>query len=102
MVKSLVAESSIHKKYMDSIQAGSKKSSLKSLFLSFLLGVSQFGQFFVFAAVFYAAAYWKDKYNLKMDEFFTSLFALFFGVYGAGMANQFMGDLGKAKKASKR
>jgi hypothetical protein len=102
MVKSLAAESSIHNKYMESIRVNSKKSSMKSLFLSLLLGFSQFGQFFVFAAVFYAAAYWKDKYNLKMDEFFISLFALFFGVYGAGMANQFMGDLGKAKKASKK
>ena len=102
MVKSLCAEQDVHEKYMRSVLESSKKTSARSLWLSLLLGISQFGQFFLFAAVFYASAYWKDKYNMQMDELFISLFALFFGVYGAGMANQFMGDIGKARNASRK
>ena len=101
MVKSLVAEEAILKKYLASVEKSSRVGSLRSLLLSLLLGVSQFGQFLLFAAVFYATAFWKDKYHIQMDELFISLFALFFGVYGAGLANQFIGDIGKARKANK-
>ena len=102
MVKSLVAETSIHNKYMSSIQINSKKAFKKSLCLSILLGFSQFGQFIVFAIVFYASGVWREKYNLDMEKLFTAIFALIFGVYGAGMANQFIGDVGKARKASEK
>lgn len=100
MVKSLVAESSIHSKYMNSIQSVSKKAFKKSLCISILLGVSQFGQFIVFAIIFYASGVWREKYNLDMEKMFTAIFALIFGVYGAGMANQFIGDIGKAQAAA--
>lgn len=69
------------------------------MILSFLLGFSQFGQFLIFGSVYMAIAYWHEKYNIKMSDFYTGLFALFYGVYGAGMANQFMGDIGKAQSA---
>lgn len=68
--------------------------------LSFCLGVSQFGTYFLFAAVFYAAGHWIEKYHLDMSRLFMALFALFFGVMGASMANQFLGDLGKSKQAA--
>jgi ATP-binding cassette subfamily B (MDR/TAP) protein 1 len=102
MVKSLVGENSVHAKYMDSIKANSQKAFKKSLCLSILLGFSQFGQFIVFAIIFYAAGVWRQKYNLDMEKLFTAIFSLIFGVYGAGMANQFIGDIGKAKKAAQK
>jgi ATP-binding cassette subfamily B (MDR/TAP) protein 1 len=100
MVKSLVSENSIHEKYMSSIKIGNKKTFKKNLCLSIMLGVSQFGQFIVFAIIFYAAGVWREKYGLDMMKLFTAIFSLIFGVYGAGMANQFIGDVGKAQAAA--
>ena len=102
MIKSLVAETAVHHKYMESIKIGNQKSFKKNLCLSILLGISQFGQFIVFAIIFYAAGVWREKYNLDMGDMFTAIFSLIFGVYGAGMANQFIGDIGKAQKASQK
>ena len=102
MVKSLVAETSVHGKYMESIKMGSKKAFKKNLCLSIMLGVSQFGQFIVFAIIFYAAGVWRQKYDLDMEKLFTAIFALIFGVYGAGMANQFIGDIGKAQRSAQK
>ena len=99
MIKSLVAENAVHHKYMNSIQISNKKQYKKNLCMSILLGVSQFGQFIVFAIIFYAAGVWRQKYGLDMADLFIAIFALIFGVYGAGMANQFIGDVGKAQKA---
>ena len=87
---------------MTEIKHGNQKSFNKSLCLSIVLGVSQFGQFIVFAVVFYAAGFWRMEYNLGILEVFTALFALIFGIYGAGMANQLVGDISKAKAAAQR
>ena len=100
MVKSLVSENAIHQKYMESIKIGNKKTFKKNLCLSIMLGISQFGQFIVFALIFYAAGVWREKYGLDMMKLFTAIFSLIFGVYGAGMANQFIGDIGKAQNAA--
>lgn len=100
MVKSLVAESALHRKYMDSFERSSRAQNIKDLVFSFLLGLSQFGQYFMFAAVFYAAGHWIVDYDLDMQRLFMALFALFFGVMGASMANQFLSDLGKANQSS--
>ena len=87
---------------MASIRTHSKKHTLRGVLISFLLALSQFGQFFILASVFYKTAYWKDEYDLHMDKMYMSLFAMFYGIYGAGMANHFLGDFGKAKKANKK
>lgn len=42
------------------------------------------------------------KYNLSNADLFVSMFAIIFGGFGAGMANQFIGGLGEAKAASIR
>ena len=102
MIKSLVAENAFHHKYMESIQISNKKQYNKNLCMSILLGISQFGQFIVFAIIFYAAGVWREKYGLNMADLFIAIFALIFGVYGAGMANQFIGDVGKAQKAGSK
>ena len=102
MVKSLVAEQSIYNKYMEDVKVGDKKVFRRKVCFSFLLGVSQFGQFVVFGLIFYAAAVWRINYNLDMEKLFTAIFALIFGVYGAGMANHFVGDVGKMQIASKK
>ena len=100
MVKSLVAEKSLHMKYIMASKKTNKKNFSKNFCLSIALGFSQFGQFSVFAATFYFAGVWRQKYDLNMEKIMTALFSLIFGVYGAGMANQFIGDIGKAKLAA--
>ena len=102
MVKSLVAEKSVHLKYILASQKVNKKNFNKNFCLGIVLGISQFGQFAVFAATFYFAGVWREKYNLNMEKIMTALFSLMFGVYGAGMANQFIGDIGKAKLATNK
>lgn len=97
MVKSLVSESSIHMKYINQIKVEDKRSALKRNIMGLLMGFSQFGQFIVFALVFYYAGVWREKYDLNMQNVFIAIFALIFGVYGAGMANQFLGDMKVAK-----
>lgn len=102
MVKSLVAEDSIHAKYYNKAIENSEKDKLSKLLVSLLLGISQFGQFLIFGTVFLAFAYWQRKYNIDVKDFFTSVFSLFFGVYGAGMANQFLGDIGAAQASKEK
>ena len=99
LVKSLVAEHSIHLKYLGGLKASHKRLFKQELCLSIVLGVSQFSQFGIFALIFYAAGVWRTKHNLNMGDMFTAIFSLIFGVMGIGMANQILGDVGQAKKA---
>lgn len=102
MVKSLVAEKAIAMKYIGDVKKITQKNFTKHFILSIALGISQFGQFAVFAATFYFAGVWRQNHDLNMEKVMTALFSLIFGVYGAGMANQFIGDIGKAKLAANR
>ena len=99
MVKSLVAEDAILEKYTRMVTDTSKENINRNLMLSFLMSFSQFAQFLLFGVVYIAFAYWHSKYNISISDFYTGVFALFYGVFGAGMANQFLGDIGKAQAA---
>lgn len=102
MVKSLVAEEAIHQKYMAKLIEKEKKDLKMKIYVCILLGVSQLGLFMIYGTVYIAFAYWHEKYHISTKDFYTGIFSLFFGVYGAGMANQLMGDVGKAQAAKKK
>ena len=57
-------------------------------------------QFIVYAVVFWVGAVFVKDFGLTFDNLMAAIFSLLFGAFGAGMANQFMGDTGKAKASA--
>ena len=102
VVRSLTATEPVYKKF-EQIAEEDRKSVISSTWLnSFLFGVSQFGQFLIFGVVFRVGVQFQIDYNLNNNDLFVSMFAIIFGGFGAGMANQFIGGIGEAKASSVR
>jgi len=100
VVRSLTAQSQIFRRF-ERFAEQHRVHSIKSSWISgFLFGFSQFSQFLIYAVIFRVGAKFQTEYGLNMKEFFVALFAIIFGGYGAGMANQFLGGLGEAKGAA--
>lgn len=59
-------------------------------------------QFVIYAIVFLVGAYLVRNGTINFSDLMVCQFSILFGAYGAGMANQYMGDIGKAKNAAKK
>ena len=77
------------------------KSALgKAHCIGFWFGFSQFVQNAVFALLYWAGAkFVYDDPSMSGENVFEATFAMMFGAFAAGQANQFGPDMGKAKKA---
>lgn len=73
------------------------------LWIGVAFGISQFGQYFVFAAMFYGAGKLMEaNKDIEMDDIMIALMAIMFGSSQAGSAAAFGPDMGKALAAAKR
>lgn len=101
LVRSLNAKQQLVEKYSviaDQSMLASRKGMFKR---AFLLGFSQFGMFFVYALLFFIGAVFRKKNGLSYQDLMIAMFSVIFGSYGAGMANQFLGNLPAAQRAAK-
>lgn len=72
------------------------------IFSSIAYGIGQFAMFAVYALTFYAGSEFVVKYGLGFNDLFRALFAIIFAAFGAGMGQQFAGNIGEAEMASKK
>lgn len=67
---------------------------------SFWFGVGMWGQFQLYAFVFYMGAIWTRDYDLGFQPLFRSLFAILFCAFGAGFSQNGAGDVGEASRSA--
>jgi len=68
------------KQFRDYLLPGHKKANTTYIKIGMAFGLSQFGQYFVFAAMFYGAGIlMESNKEIKMDDIMISLMAIMFG-----------------------
>lgn len=88
------------KEYERLISFPLKTNLKKAHCIGFWFGFSQFVQNAVFATLYWVGARFSyDDPNTSGEDVFLATFAMMFGAFAAGQANQFGPDVGKAKKA---
>ena len=92
------------KKYKEFLLTGYTKAKRTHVAVGCAYGFAQLTQYFVFAAMFYAASKFIKAYpdDIGMDDIFIALFAMIFGAATAGSAAAFGPDIGKATVAAER
>ena len=88
-------------KEYDVLTEGPVKTSVKKAqCIGFWFGFSQFVQNAVFSLLYWAGAMFQKAEGVNSGEqLFIAMFAMMFGSFAAGQANQYGPDMGKAKKA---
>ena len=97
IVRSLNSEDDFIKKYEGQAEAKRKEMVKKGVISSLVMAFSQMGLFVVYGLVFYIGYKFIERGYHNLDQMLVSMFAIMFGAYGAGMANQFLGNLAEAK-----
>lgn len=88
------------KEYDTLIEGPVRTSYKKAQCIGFWFGFSQFVQNAVFALLYWAGAmFQKNEGTQNGENLFIATFAMMFGSFAAGQANQYGPDMGKAKKA---
>lgn len=88
------------KEYDRLIEIPLKTNLRKAHCIGFWFGFSQFVQYGVFALLYWAGAMFSyHDPSTSGEDVFLATFAMMFGAFAAGQANQFGPDMGKAKKA---
>ena len=100
LVRSLNAEGSLLNKYVALSEGDSQKILKKMWKSSWLNAISQFGMFFVYAVLFFVGAVFVKYTGDTYLDMMTCMFAVIFGAFGAGMANQFLGNITDARLAA--
>lgn len=101
-VNALNAQSMLMRSFEKYTEKECSISGCKMQVQSLFFGLGQFGNFGVYACVFYFGAVFTYTYGLSFRDLFRALFSVFFAAYGAGMSQQFMPNLGEAQLAARR
>ena len=101
-VNSLNAAIHLRDRFFEVIEKEVVISITKVSINSVIYAVGQFGMFAVYALTFYAGSEFVTKYGLRFEDLFTALFAIIFAAFGAGMSQQFAGNVGEAQMAAKK
>lgn len=101
VVKSLTAENEILEEFDAECKQQKKKMLRLALLTSATIGYAQGSMFFVFAIVFRIGAVFLKQNVMDKGSFLITIFSIIIGLFGAGMAAQFIGTLGPAQAASK-
>lgn len=99
-VNAISSQNLFIEKFKNIVHEVYKGASCKGLKTGLIYGLGQASMFVVYAAVFYAGAIFTYKYDLSFQDMFRALFGIIFAGFGAGMAQQFMPDMGAAQKAA--
>jgi len=99
-VASFAHDERIVARYNEHLEDPTAKGIKQAHIIAFCFGFSQFVQYGVWAVVYYSGAEFMYHFGTTGDDVFVSMFALMFGAFAAGQAQQFGPDLGKAKLAA--
>lgn len=84
----------------NTILKSKEKSIVKNSFINGgLFGLSQLAMFATYAALFYAGASFINNGSLTLGKMLRSIFSILFASFGLGQAQQYVGDMSKAKEA---
>ena len=84
----------------NSILKSKEGTILKTAFVNGgLFGLSQLSMFATYAALFYAGASFINDGSLTLGNMLRSIFSILFASFGLGQAQQYVGDMSKAKEA---
>ena len=98
-VVSFSREQELIKIYEKELEEPKKLTIKKSNTIGILYGLSQFSVFSIYSFAYYIGIYNIDKGHVTFKEMYMCLFGIMGGAFGAGMASQYMPDLGKANIA---
>ena len=101
-VGSLNAQNLLRKLFNETVDKECAQSIGRHIFSGLVYGTGQFGMFAVYALTFYAGAEFTIRIGLTFQNLFRALFAIIFAAFGAGMSQQFAGNIGEAKLAAVR
>jgi ATP-binding cassette subfamily B (MDR/TAP) protein 1 len=101
-VGSLNAQTTLIKRFDRFVITDNNSSIGKVAIASSMYGLGQFAMFAVYALTFYAGSEFTIKYDLSFKNLFRALFAIIFAAFGAGMSQQFAGNVGVAQAAAKK
>lgn len=101
-VGSLNANELLVEKFNEAVDKEEGKTTCSIIVVSIIYGIGQFGMFAVYALTFYAGSEFTIKYGLSFKDLFRALFAIIFAAFGAGMSQQFAGNIGAAQTAAKK
>jgi ATP-binding cassette subfamily B (MDR/TAP) protein 1 len=101
-VNSLNAQPFLFVKFYKYVVAENDSKVSSTLIKGIVYGIGQFAMFAIYSLTFYAGAEFTMKYDLQYRDLFRSLFAIIFAAFGAGMGQQFAGNIGEAELASKK
>lgn len=100
-VSAINCQKELNDRYEKVIDHENKDICKKTVTTGLLYGFGQSSLFYVYAAMFYAGAIFTIEYELSFQDLFRALFSVIFAAYGAGMAQQFLPDMGSAYKSAK-
>jgi len=89
-------------KYKELLEIPMQDSIKKSHLQGITFGFSQFAMFAVYSLLFYVAAKFIEKYDVKAENMFLAIFIIMFSAYGSGQAQQYAPSAGKGKQAAIR
>lgn len=101
VVKSLTAQEEILKEFDEECETEKKLKLKLSRITSMTIGYAQCSMFIVFALVFRIGAIFLQNSQMTKGAFLITIFSIIIGLFGAGMAAQFLGTLGSAQAAAK-
>lgn len=100
-VSAINCQVELNNRYERVITRDNKNVCKGTIVTGLLYGFGQSAMFIVYAGMFYAGALFTTRYGLSFRDLFRALFAIIFAAYGAGMAQQFLPDMGSAFKSAK-
>lgn len=101
-VNSLFAQPTLIPKFEKHVSEENNISGCKMFTAAMFYGIGQFSMFAVYALTFYAGAVFTQTDGLSFKNMFRALFAIIFAAFGAGMGQQFAGNIGAAEVAAKK
>ena len=82
--------------------ADEKAATMKHMHLrAFFMGLAQLGMYIVYAGIFFFGAVFISRNEIDFEKTIIVMFLVVFGGYGAGIANQFLGNIAEAHRAAR-
>jgi ATP-binding cassette subfamily B (MDR/TAP) protein 1 len=100
-ISAINCQTELNKRYQTIITRENKGVCKSTVITGLLYGFGQSSMFIVYAALFWAGAHFTTRYDLTFKNLFRALFSIIFAAYGAGMAQQFLPDMGSAYNSAK-
>lgn len=92
-------QKNVVKMYIDILSNSKKAIYSTCMFTGILFGISQFTIFVTYGTIFYAGGNFISQGTLTFGNMMKSILSIVFAAFGVGQAQQYVGDITKAKNA---